>query len=87
MESSSPSILITTLQDALIFDTENLTRSCDDWFYADRRLKYFDSVVLNMSAAIPIDDINGQIALLQEIKAMMQQLKITIPSYSGELLI
>jgi len=40
--------------------------------------------MLNMSANIPTDDINAQINLLQEVKAMLQQLKVTIPAYSGD---
>ena len=72
-----------TLQDALDFDAADSTRTCEDYDYADRRLKYFEGVVENMTGTIPQEDLDSQISLLQEIKLMMQQLEVTIPQYSG----
>jgi len=79
----SSELSIVTLQDALDFDATDSTRTCDDYYYADRRLKYFEGVVENMTTSIPQEELNSQISLLQEIKLMMQQLKVTIPAYSG----
>lgn len=77
------SLIIDTLQDALVFDVQAANRTCEEYEYIQRRLKHFQEIVQNLTDSIPSEEINTQISLLQEIKAMMQQLQITIPTYTG----
>ncbi len=71
------------MQEALSFNANITNRTCDDYSYADLRLRYFQEIVLNMTKAIPLDDLKSQIQLLQEVKVMMEQLQETIPTYTG----